>query len=606
MITSHVRVPDGPFQLVERRYRPAKGSIVRLYYINQWVHGNVVRQHMRRFWRLVRRLRSRRRRAPRMRTLISRPIHIRRRSQKSFSGLGTSKQFGYTFFIKPRDGGRGHWRSVIHRTNGSNHVRRPAVWLFPRDNRLHVRVGTRRSWNDGCNTAYRLPVNRYSHVAVTTGRGYLRVYVNGVLRCSRSMSTYQILPPVGRLYVPDRFYHNPSFDIAGLRYYNFYIHNGYVRRDIRVFGRLIATRRRNHNVGYMYVHAVYATNGRNLAGAYITARHGRRTIRHRLNGHGRLRVRVNVGLWRVTVHKRGFVNYSFTMRVRRGGTTFARTPLSNSLSRGKVRFVLTWGSRPRDLDSWLRTPGGCLVKYNRRRCTTHGGLAQLDKDDTNGHGPETVTIHRRARSGTYTYIVHQYSGDGNMPRSPAVVRVYSGRRVYVFRAGRHGSFRGRHWCVARVDARTGRVTQCTNRGRRSRQLWKRLKVRFNNRCVTAIGNRRNNGVHAVTDHCHRGWRSQYMRLVNGRIVNLWGKCLDVYAYRRNNGAQVVWWQCTNRNNANQKWYLDRQGRIRSRLNHKCLDASIGSGHRHRQRRNVKLVMWNCHGGSWQKFRFMNR
>jgi uncharacterized protein YfaP (DUF2135 family) len=48
----------------------------------------------------------------------------------------------------------------------------------------------------------------------------------------------------------------------------------------------------------------------------------------------------------------------------------------------------------------------------------------LNVDDTDGYGPETITI-RRLVEGTYVYAVKHYSGDGNLAHSGAQVEVFS-------------------------------------------------------------------------------------------------------------------------------------------------------------------------------------
>ena len=57
---------------------------------------------------------------------------------------------------------------------------------------------------------------------------------------------------------------------------------------------------------------------------------------------------------------------------------------------GKLRFVLTWGEMPRDLDSHLDTPSGCHLYYGRKQCP--GREATLDTDVQDSFGPETISI----------------------------------------------------------------------------------------------------------------------------------------------------------------------------------------------------------------------
>lgn len=60
--------------------------------------------------------------------------------------------------------------------------------------------------------------------------------------------------------------------------------------------------------------------------------------------------------------------------------------------------------------------------YRNRRC----GSATLDRDSTQGYGPETVTL-LDAKTGTYSHFVFIYSS-GSFVGSGASVAVYQGAR----------------------------------------------------------------------------------------------------------------------------------------------------------------------------------
>lgn len=103
---------------------------------------------------------------------------------------------------------------------------------------------------------------------------------------------------------------------------------------------------------------------------------------------------------------------------------------------GTVKIVLTWGAEPRDLDSYLLGPTGdggqFLVYYASRGSCASNPFACLDVDDTDGFGPETITISRQF-PGTYTYSVNRYSGIGTIATSGARVDVYvDGRLAQTF------------------------------------------------------------------------------------------------------------------------------------------------------------------------------
>lgn len=98
-----------------------------------------------------------------------------------------------------------------------------------------------------------------------------------------------------------------------------------------------------------------------------------------------------------------------------------------------VSIKLTWGDRPRDVDSHLFTPSGQEVYYANRGSLTSAPFAQLDVDDVSGFGPEVVTL-PRLMVGTYTYALYNWSGTFNpgMTESPVRVELNQGGRVTAF------------------------------------------------------------------------------------------------------------------------------------------------------------------------------
>lgn len=169
--------------------------------------------------------------------------------------------------------------------------------------------------------------------------------------------------------------------------------------------------------------------------------------------------------------------------------------LSPKLGPGMIRLVLTWHTTPKDLDSYLQTPGGCTVQYRRRFCRDGRGRADLDLDNTHGKGPETITI-RKPKSGVYKYYIRQYSRHGNLVSSSATARVYfPNGKMRMYKVGKFGKLRGRRgrgriWVVACINAKTGAITNgaaptCTPprnvRGRRGSSRRRRSRRRRSRR-----------------------------------------------------------------------------------------------------------------------------
>lgn len=101
-------------------------------------------------------------------------------------------------------------------------------------------------------------------------------------------------------------------------------------------------------------------------------------------------------------------------------------------------FVLTWGETPLDIDSHLTGPLSdntrFHVYYSNLYATDNGTpAANLDRDDVNSYGPETVTLMQR-NDGVYRYSVHDYS---NRHSSSSNALSLSGAKVTVYVDGEY-------------------------------------------------------------------------------------------------------------------------------------------------------------------------
>ncbi|MFO0901518.1 MAG: carboxypeptidase-like regulatory domain-containing protein [Pirellulales bacterium] len=142
-----------------------------------------------------------------------------------------------------------------------------------------------------------------------------------------------------------------------------------------------------------------------------------------------------------------------------------RVSLSPGMAAGQVRFVLNWGAGSLDLDAHLEGPlpdGERFHVFHKQK----GDLASrefvnLDIDDRDGEGPETITV-LGVQPGRYSYFVHDAdvpnsAGDGvdakkSLAESQVEVKVYQGGQTYRFRPQRPGP--GNLWrvCDLVVDA----------------------------------------------------------------------------------------------------------------------------------------------------------
>ncbi len=164
---------------------------------------------------------------------------------------------------------------------------------------------------------------------------------------------------------------------------------------------------------------------------------------------------LEIGSYILSISKPGFISSSYPVKM-----GFDENPIEYVIALSpevrEYRIVLTWGSRPLDLDAHLTGPkpeGGNFHIWYRNRIPI-GGRDFLDRDDTDGYGPETITIYKPA-PGEYVYSVHDYSNRQNsaskgLSRSGATVQVYAQNRLlktFSIPEGQNGTL----WKVFKID-----------------------------------------------------------------------------------------------------------------------------------------------------------
>lgn len=202
---------------------------------------------------------------------------------------------------------------------------------------------------------------------------------------------------------------------------------------------------------------VNATNTAPIAGARIRVYQDETLLRD-LSVQTNFDLPLPAGTYRMAVIAEDYVAWSRDIVVTAAEPLTVRVSLSPILdSETEVaRVVLTWGQAPSDLDSHLLALGQFHVSYRN----TDVGSARLDVDDTNGEGPETITILNWV-SGLYRYYVRDFSAGSNpasttLASSGAVVQLYLGdeeTRVFQVPQGE-----GYLWHVFDLDPATGEIT----------------------------------------------------------------------------------------------------------------------------------------------------
>jgi uncharacterized repeat protein (TIGR02543 family) len=173
------------------------------------------------------------------------------------------------------------------------------------------------------------------------------------------------------------------------------------------------------------------------------------------------------GNYTITASKEGYSDISYNIVVYSGTTDenpAINETMSPEMSDSYYRIVLTWGLDPQDLDSHLvaetdTEEEGIHVYYSDKNPVPC--YANLDVDDTDSEGPETITITNLEGLSNIRYAVHDYTNrnensSSSLSNSGAVVRLYKGNqllRTFNVPTG----YGGTEWDVFSLDS-AGRIT----------------------------------------------------------------------------------------------------------------------------------------------------
>ncbi len=180
-----------------------------------------------------------------------------------------------------------------------------------------------------------------------------------------------------------------------------------------------------------------ALDGNMLGGVTVKIRSGsnnktgavKNTITTNSGGTGS--IRLTNGNYTLEGSKSGYITTYINITVNGSNTNASMSLSIDNLNANELRIVLTWGSSPYDLDSHLNFAYGdsAYHVYYSQPTASHNGenIVNLDTDERNGFGPETITIYNPNET-TYTYSVYNFSGSPSITTSNAHVIVYAGSR----------------------------------------------------------------------------------------------------------------------------------------------------------------------------------
>jgi Carboxypeptidase regulatory-like domain len=145
-------------------------------------------------------------------------------------------------------------------------------------------------------------------------------------------------------------------------------------------------------------------------------------------------VRQAAGTYTVGASATGYANGYRTSVILGGGASTGDDVVLSPVGAGIVQVVLQWGATPPDLDAHMTGPDSTTgtrfhVYYGDPGSLTTRPYASLDVDNTNGFGPETITLSQEF-PGVYRYSVHDYTNSGDT--TSAQFLAASGARVDLY------------------------------------------------------------------------------------------------------------------------------------------------------------------------------
>jgi len=149
-----------------------------------------------------------------------------------------------------------------------------------------------------------------------------------------------------------------------------------------------------------------------------------------------------------------YITSQFDVEIMAGTLFFNRFSISPKMPLGSLRAVLDWSDSPRDLDLHLVKKNSYHISYRNLRVAADG-TAKLDRDDTDGFGPETITTTNVDNSAEYLIFVHDFtnqnsSSSNSLSKSKGSVKIYGrdNELIDVFKVPEDES--GTYWLVCKI------------------------------------------------------------------------------------------------------------------------------------------------------------
>ena len=200
-------------------------------------------------------------------------------------------------------------------------------------------------------------------------------------------------------------------------------------------------------MGYVSGRVINAVDGSTLPGVSVACGNQRVTT----DQNGDFSIAADEGSYTLCFEMNGFIAENKEVTIRKDNRITCDAALSPEMQSDQYRVVLTWGSRPTDLDSHLIWSKDHI--YFSHKISSESD-ARLDLDDTHSYGPETTTF-TMLPGETYKFFVHNFSDEASMANCGARVAIYCGTNHLATRTV-PASGNGRYWEV--FTLRDGEIT----------------------------------------------------------------------------------------------------------------------------------------------------
>jgi len=139
------------------------------------------------------------------------------------------------------------------------------------------------------------------------------------------------------------------------------------------------------------------------------------------------------GLLKAIFKKQGYISALIDIDIAAETILRNRYSVSPVMNIDQFRVVLTWDQQPEDLDAHFLKANSYHISFRNTR-VLNDGSGQLDRDDMNGYGPETITVSQLNANAEYTFFVKNYSAEKNPSATPlssskATVWVYGNNKL---------------------------------------------------------------------------------------------------------------------------------------------------------------------------------